>query len=223
MPRPRTKCPTPFPCSTPASRSYFNVTLNASKNWAEVGPNWLGWDGVTASCSLRETRKPLWTKVMRPHMNKFCDEVTVETRYTSMTMLTKEFNLTIVKMPVYNRISGPTHRLDLQLSLRVAENDLAAKPHGIIGQGWDETGKARQGKLDVYPTTGEVTTYALAEGAIDGAADDYKMASPFATDFVFSAFNAPTRAPRRSWAPCAAPAHGRVISAASMRVQAQDC
>ena len=198
MPRPRTKCPTPFPCSTPASRSYFNVTLNASKNWAEVGPNWLGWDGVTASCSLRETRKPLWTKVMRPHMNKFCDEVTVETRYTSMTMLTKEFNLTIVKMPVYNRISGPTHRLDVQLSLRVAENDLAAKPHGIIGQGWDETGKARQGKLDVYPTTGEVTTYALAEGAIDGAADDYKMASPFATDFVFSAFNAPTRAPRQA-------------------------
>ncbi|EOD06734.1 hypothetical protein EMIHUDRAFT_372180, partial [Emiliania huxleyi CCMP1516] len=46
----------------------------------------------------------------------------------------------------------------------------------------------RQGKQDVYPESGRIATSAMAEGAIEGTAGMYEVASPFATAFAFSRF-----------------------------------
>ena len=44
--------------------------------------------------------------------------------------------------------------------------------------------------MDEYPPAGSITTSALAEGAIEGAASDYEVASAYSTDFAFSRFHA---------------------------------
>ena len=44
------------------------------------------------------------------------------------------FNITVIKMAVYDHISGPTRRLDMEIALRKPEPALLVQPHGIIGQ-----------------------------------------------------------------------------------------
>jgi len=68
-------------------------------------------------------------------------------------------------------------------------------PHGIIGQAYDGDNLAVDGKID-SDKSGESTTAAQAEGAIEGTWEDYIMASPFATAFEYSRFDA-TAAPHR--------------------------
>lgn len=74
-------------------------------------------------------------------------------------------------------------------------------PHGLMGQSWDGDDLAVDGALDDYhrdePSPAVVTTAAMAEGAIEGAASDYRLASPFATTFKFSRFDATAHVPPR--------------------------
>lgn len=88
---------------------------------------------------------------------------------------------------VYDRISGPKHRLDVSFSGR---GDAAARslPHGIIGQSFSSL-TPRYGLLDKYPDAGNFTTVAMAEGAIEGEAALYEMRSPYSTHFAFSRFD----------------------------------
>merc|ERR1711920_806063 len=70
-------------------------------------------------------------------------------------------------------------------------------PHGIWGQSFDRDDLAVDGKVDRFgPEDVEVTTAAQAEGAIEGKYVDYMMATPFATAFKFSRFDANMAAPR---------------------------
>ena len=65
----------------------------------------------------------------------------------------------------------------------------------MIGQSYDGDGKPRVGRLDKYPPRDVNTTFtttAMAEGAIDGVAADYIVASPFETRFKFASFDYPT-------------------------------
>merc|ERR1719326_2303601 len=75
-----------------------------------------------------------------------------------------------------------------------ADADVVA-PHGIIGQAYDGDELAVDGKID-GDKSGESTTAAQAEGAIEGTWEDYIMATPFATSFKYSRFDA-TAAPHR--------------------------
>lgn len=78
-----------------------------------------------------------------------------------------------------------------------ADHDVVA-PHGLIGQSYDGDEVGVDGAQDDYRNAGEeMTTSAQAEGAIEGSAADYKLASGFATDFKFARFDA-VKAPRRN-------------------------
>jgi len=90
--------------------------------------------------------------------------------------------------PVFDRVEGPRHRLDLSLRPLLPEARLAEWPHGLIGQSFDGDATPRQGKQDDYNAP-VVWTTAQAEGAIEGVADDYRVASPFVTEFRFSRFD----------------------------------
>jgi len=69
-----------------------------------------------------------------------------------------------------------------------ADHDVVA-PHGLVGQSYDGDGVAVDGNVDDY-TGKEVTTQAMAEGAIEGTAAEYKVSGPFATDFKYTRFDA---------------------------------
>jgi hypothetical protein len=79
--------------------------------------------------------------------------------------------------------------LDLEVKpLYDADADLVA-PHGLWGQSFDGDGMAVDGAVDA-PKGPEMTTAAQAEGAIEGTLRDYRVATPFATDFKYSRYGA---------------------------------
>ena len=57
-----------------------------------------------------------------------------------------------------------------------------------VGQSFATQGRVRNGKVDRYPWAGKYTTSAQAEGAIEGTARQYEVASAYATAFAFSRF-----------------------------------
>jgi hypothetical protein len=76
------------------------------------------------------------------------------------------------------------------------------RPHGLLGQTYDRDKLEVNGRRDSYarlddgrPTAsrtsvgGDITTRAKAEGAIEGALGDYRVASEFSTAFRFSRFD----------------------------------
>jgi hypothetical protein len=146
------------------------------------------------------------------HKEKLVDDVKISLDYSSLTVTNPEFEivvkpinllddvkfgeLPIGRMSGEQNVTGLHHRLDVQMRPRVPEEQLTVWPHGIIGQAWDGDGLAIDGETDRFPARGEFTTYAMAKGAIEGVASDYRMASPFATDFKFSRFYATKAAPR---------------------------
>ena len=96
-----------------------------------------------------------------------------------------------------NWLSGPKVRLDLGITLRVPKESLQVAPHGIVGQSFDGDGIGIIGARDPVPRAGtNLTTTAIAEGAIEGSWRDYVMASEYDTAFKFSRFGAAFAAPR---------------------------
>jgi len=70
-------------------------------------------------------------------------------------------------------------------------------PHGILGQTYDRDLRPINGRRDNYRNfASQFTTAAQAEGALEGTAADYRVASAFATPWRFSRFDALAAAPR---------------------------
>lgn len=206
-----------------AQGHFLNVSLNASwlacKNCTTDGDVYRRWavsndEACTVACSLKKTpSKTFWRRVVRPwnalRLMHHCDELGFELAWNTLTVRTPEYLINVTVKPVFGRLEGPTTRLDLQLALNKPENKLAAPPHGIIGQAWDGDDLPISGKLDDYPKpalnpdmsapTGiHFTTSAMAEGAIEGEANDYRIATPFETHFRFSRFHAAPGSPPRN-------------------------
>ena len=126
---------------------------------------------------------------IRPHLRVACGRTVVAASYSSVALTTDEFVTTIYGRPVYDRLTGPEHRVDLHIQTRTPT--LTRAPHGLVGQGF--VGNPRTGRRDQYPESGNFTTTAWAEGAIDGRPDDYVLASPASTAFKYSRFAPTTR------------------------------
>ena len=94
---------------------------------------------------------------------------------------------------------------------RVPEAELAVWPHGLIGQSFDGDGALLSGRVDDYSTR-VVHTSAMAEDAIEGTADDYRVPSAFSAAFRYLRLGAlPGQTRPRNVAAIAASmgAHGR--------------
>ena len=166
----------------------------------------LGWsNGTCAGRPFKLTGARLGN-VLRdsPLQRQSCGEVQLQANHSSVTLSTPEWNFTVAPKAVpdyYHRsvdhISGPTVRLDAHFALRVPEASLKVSPHGLIGQSFDGSGIAVDGARDPKPRPGlNLTTKAMAEGAIVGRWEEYVMPSPFATTFAYSRFGL-SRAPPR--------------------------
>ena len=99
--------------------------------------------------------------------------------------------------PIYNMIRGPSSwRFDLAMrkldgtrfAKEFGNSSASCFPHGIIGQSYDGDNMAVSGKTDDYTNRVEVTTTAMAEGAIEGSAADYALSGAFDTGFKYSRF-----------------------------------
>ena len=159
------------------------VTYDAGR----LGPSQAAHDMVTATCGDEAT------VAIGPKAVVECDEVRASIDASTLTVATGEWLVKVTGQPVYGRLSGPAHRLDVALEPLVAEEKFAAKPHGLVGQSYDGSKVPRYGRVDQYPpleVPADFTTAAMAEGAIEGVAADYQVADKYATQFKFSRFAA---------------------------------
>jgi len=128
------------------------------------------------------------------------ENVRILAKQLSIIVTSNGWRMCVTRRPIYNWVSGPFHfRYDIEISPLVAPEDIrlygapspTCHPHGLIGQGWD--GRPRQdGKQDDYtfdPDHPVVVTSAMAEGAIDGVAQEYALDSPSSTRFAYSRFH----------------------------------
>ena len=92
--------------------------------------------------------------------------------YSSAVWTVRGWTITVRGNHVYDRTSGPLHRLDVSFSASklAAARDL---PHGIIGQSFASE-DPRHGKVDLYPEVGG--SWDLAD--VGGAAADCSALSP---------------------------------------------
>mmetsp|Transcript_31070 Transcript_31070/g.91234 ORF Transcript_31070/g.91234 Transcript_31070/m.91234 type:complete len:291 (-) Transcript_31070:360-1232(-) len=94
-------------------------------------------------------------------------------------------------------------RMQVEVTPTYAVDRDPVPPHGLLGQTFDRDRLRVDGRTDSYefltdgtPASsrtaagGDVLTRAMAEGALEGHADDYRMASDFAVGFRFSRFDA---------------------------------
>jgi len=180
------------------TQAHTTVRTNSGKTirisyWAsKIGDNHAGWANATVDS------EPVF--VLGPHQDRRIDNVYLRMDYASLHVHDDEFEIIVQPKPfrLERNVVGMTHRLDLAIKPRVAEAAFTVPPHGIIGQGWDGDNKAIDGERDEFPESGEFTTYAMAKGAIEGTPNDYKVATPFATDFKYSRFGAASAEPRNA-------------------------
>lgn len=149
---------------------YSQSSLRANDN------NW-GWRMSNGTCDNRR----FYTF---PHHTQYCDNFKVQTDASSSDFNMYGWGISVKTNYVYGHISGCKKRLDIKIS--GPSNSVS---HGIIGQSFNRNIHVTNGKKDVYPKSGEFTTYAQAEGSIQGTHRMYKMETPFSTDFAFSTFH----------------------------------
>lgn len=157
--------------------------------WAsEANEHHTGGSVVNMSCALRVaggSALPRYWKYMPIHTLETCADphLNVHMEYSTLTVRTLEWVIQVTIQPVYDWSSGARNRLDIQFkhfadSLHV---------HGIVGQSF--VTPRRDGRVDKYPSKGEFTTSAMAEGAIDGTASEYIVDNPYGTSFRYSHFS----------------------------------
>jgi hypothetical protein len=158
--------------------------LNVSYWAKEVGEHNWGWGAVDGKCGdrkLYQFPKTIWE----------CGEARLTTTMSTLSVLLPQWEVNVTSRLVYDRVAGPKHRLDLALRPLVPEQQLSVWPHGLIGQSFDGDAKPLSGRQDSYQTdTGVVWTAAMAEGAIEGSWEDYKVPDSHATHFRYSRFGA---------------------------------
>eukprot|EP00967_Tisochrysis_lutea_P079015 scaffold107915_cov30-Tisochrysis_lutea.AAC.3 len=160
----------------------LNTWLNVSYWAKEAGNSNWGWRSVNGSCAGRSF-------ALGPKASRQCYDSIVATGYASAQILLPEWQLNISARRVWKRVDGPLHRLDLAMRPTVTERDLSAWPHGIIGQSYDGDGLPIHGRRDNY-SDALVYTAAMAEGAIEGDASEYRVHYAFETEFKYSRFHA---------------------------------
>jgi len=182
--------------------------LNASFWAAEVGDNNFGWHAVNLTCGSDPDER---AKAMHFKTRRSCGAANLTRGYSSLTVELPEWRVSVTPQLVFGHLEGPRHRLDLSLVPRVPEAELAVWPHGLIGQSFDGDGALLSGRVDDYSTR-VVHTSAMAEDAIEGTADDYRVPSAFSAAFRYLRLGAlPGQTRPRNVAAIAASmgAHGR--------------
>ena len=123
--------------------SYHASELN-QQNW--------GWRAVKTSCGGSEV-------TLGPNRNRTCGGLITSVKLSSATIAVNPSQGSVEGAPwriivhgdKVHRVSGPTHRLDIEFSYL---SQSSADAHGLIGQSIADP-LPRYGRLDVYPDSGK--------------------------------------------------------------------
>ena len=164
------------------------VKLAKASFWASqlMEENW-GWKVINGSCGVVDDRDRGRAFTFGARGSKRCYELSMAMDVASATFAIGNWTVTVRGNHVYGWLSGPRHRVDVGFSAK-GDGPVRSVPHGIVGQSFSSLAP-RHGRTDEYPDQGTFRTSAMAEGAIEGEASMYEMATPHATSFAFSRFD----------------------------------
>lgn len=151
----------------------------------------VGFDVGDASGRPVASRAGVWQSWRR-------DDLFLLYKQATLVVRAAGWETNVTRKPVYNGISGPSWRLDLAIRpLNRTVGADGAWPHGILGQTWDGDDVAIDGAQDEYDRAGtQVWTTSMAEGALEGVADDYALRSAYDHNFKYSRFAGGASRPR---------------------------
>ena len=110
----------------------------------------------------------------------------------ALSINTGRWEVTAWSKPFPNWRANPGKALlNVQVAALYAADEDPVAPHGLIGQSYDGDNVRVDGAQDDYTANpAEMTTSAMAEGAIEGVAADYKMTGKLSTEFKYGRFDA---------------------------------
>lgn len=159
----------------------------------------IGFDVVDPMGTPVASKHCVWTEVNR-------DDMRVLYKQATLVMRVAGWETNVTRKPVYNRLSGPRWRFDLSLrplnstgfESRHGNASGVVSPHGILGQTWDVDGIAVDGAQDDYEHSGvEMWTASMAEGGIEGVADEYEIKDKFRHEFRYTRYDTSAFTPPR--------------------------
>ena len=132
------------------------------------------------------------------------DRLRVYLKQSTIFVRANGWEVNCTRNPIYLHVAGSSRwRFDIAVRMldgstgfealhgKVSE---ACVAHGVIGQSFDGDGVAVDGHTDSYVPTDPfhpvIQTRAQAEGAIEGAAEDYALRGPWDAAFKFGRFSA---------------------------------
>ena len=124
---------------------YFNFRTVKGRNFHiafdthNVNDNGWGWKMVKTDCARPNNSLPYH---LGPHYRRECDGIVASVELSSLNVKHQEWAFVVTAQPVYDRIAGPHHRLDVQVTLLGDEKVL--RPHGILGQSFDGDDRPRR-------------------------------------------------------------------------------
>ena len=71
---------------------------------------------------------------MQAHSKRKCGAARLTTTLSTLQVRVPQWEVNVTARPVYDRIEGPEHRLDLSMRPLVPERLLDGWPHGLVGQ-----------------------------------------------------------------------------------------
>jgi len=107
-----------------------------------------------------------------------------------LVQVTDMWQMSVWSKPYPNAAANPGKALlNIHIEALYNADEDPVAPHGLIGQSYDGDATPIDGELDDYKGK-EITTKAMAEGALEGLAADYELKHKFATHFKYSRFDA---------------------------------
>lgn len=105
------------------------------------------------------------------------DRSEVFLRQETITISSSGWEVNVTRRPIFHFMKGTSDfRYDFSFA---PTSKVTCFPHGIISQSFDNDRRAINGRLDDYDTP-VVVTKAMAEGAIEGTAEQYALFTPHA-------------------------------------------
>lgn len=128
------------------------------------------------------------------------DDVNITTQHQTVTVEEPRWQVSVTSKGIYGALAKWWVQVPKRLDLSIKGAFPQPDAHGIIGQSYRDA-RVRNGAQDEYETpmsrineegyAPEMVTSAQAEGAIDGTHVDYKLTTPYSTNFTYSAFAHP--------------------------------
>jgi hypothetical protein len=180
------------------TKSFWTLRTNVSRTILHINTSaeTTGFDVRFADMSLASSKRGMWKEYV-------LEDVRVYYKYATLFVRCAGWETNVTRRQVFNSIAGPQWRFDVAMQplngtgfeWRHGYTSGVVAAHGILGQSWDGDDVAVDGATDDYGgLNAEMWTTAMAEGAIEGDAADYVLASPYSTTFKYSRFDttAPT-------------------------------